>query len=96
MEQWTTALVYPIMLSQFNEKQQRLYAASEALRRGFGGISEVSRETGISRVTITFGIKQLRLGVIQDGRIRKVGAGRKLLSHRQGVYNKSHECIPDS
>ncbi len=83
MEQWTTALVYPIMLSQFNEKQQRLYAASEALRIGFGGISKVSRETGISRVTITAGIKQLRLGVVRDGRIRGVGAGRKLLSHTQ-------------
>lgn len=83
MKQWTTALVYPVMLSQFNEKQQRLYAASEALRIGFGGISKVSRETGISRVTITSGIKQLRAGVIQDGRIRKAGAGRKPLSHSQ-------------
>ncbi len=83
MEQWTTALVYPVMLSQFNEKQQRLYAASEALRIGFGGISKVSRETGISRVTITAGIKQLRNGVVQDGRIRKSGAGRKLLSYTQ-------------
>ena len=83
MQQWTTALVYPIMLSQFNERQQRLYAASEALRRGFGGISIVSRETGISRVTITAGIKQLRSGIVQDGRIRAAGAGRKLLSYTQ-------------
>lgn len=83
MEQWTTALVYPAMLSQFNEKQQRLYAASEALRIGFGGITKVSRETGISRVTITEGIKQLRVGVLPDGRIRKRGAGRKPLSQKQ-------------
>jgi transposase len=83
MEQWTTAMVYPMMLSQFNEKQQRLYAASEALRLGFGGISKVSRETGISRVTITAGIKQLGKGIVQDGRIRSVGAGRKLLSYTQ-------------
>lgn len=83
MEQWTTALVYPMMLSQFNEKQQRLYAASEALRIGFGGISKVHRETGISRVTITAGIKQLRAGVTNDGSIRAQGAGRKLLSNAQ-------------
>lgn len=83
MEQWTTALVYPMMLSQFNEKQQRLYAASEALRLGFGGISKVSRETGISRITITAGIKQLHKGVVQDGRIRAMGAGRKVLSDTQ-------------
>lgn len=92
MEQWTTALVYPVMLSQFNEKQQRLYAASEALRIGFGGISKVSRETGISRVTITEGIKQLRFGVIPDGRIRKAGAGRKPLSQKQaGIVEET--CI---
>ncbi len=83
MEEWSTALVYPIMLSQLNEKQQRLYAASEALRIGFGGISKVSRETGISRVTITTGIKQLRSGVVQNGRIRAVGGGRKQLAATQ-------------
>lgn len=83
MEQWTTALVYPMMLIQLNEKQQRLYAASEALRAGGGGISKVSRETGISRVTITAGIQQLRLGVVRDGRIRKAGGGRKKLTYTQ-------------
>lgn len=92
MEQWTTALVYPVMLSQFNEKQQRLYAASEALRIGFGGISKVSRETGISRVTITEGIKQLRTGIVQNGRIRKAGAGRKPLSRTQaGIVEET--CV---
>lgn len=95
MKQWTTALVYPVMLSQFNEKQQRLYAASEALRIGFGGISKISRETGISRVTITFGIKQLHAGVAQDGRIRKVGAGRKPLSYRQADIVRETCVIAD-
>lgn len=95
MEQWTTALVYPVMLSQFNEKQQRLYAASEALRIGFGGISKLQRETGISRVTITAGIKELRSGVILDGRIRKPGGGRKLLAYRQAGIVKEICIIAD-
>lgn len=83
MEQWTSALVYPIILSQFNEKQQRLYAASEALRIGFGGITKVSCESGISRVTIHSGIRELKSGVVNDGRIRKIGAGRKSLPKQQ-------------
>lgn len=95
MEQWTTALVYPMMLGQFNEKQQRLYAASEALRLGFGGISKVSLETGISRVTITAGIKQLRAGIVRDGRIRSPGAGRKLLSYTQADIAETTCLVAD-
>jgi hypothetical protein len=72
------------MLDALNEKQQRLYVASEALRLGYGGISKVSRESGISRVTITAGIKELRSGVVTPPeRIRRVGGGRKKLSDTQ-------------
>src|SRR5919206_4502304 len=81
MQQWTSTQVYTSMLHQLNEKQRRLYAASEALRIGYGGISQISRETGISRVTITQGIKELTTGEIVDQRIRKKGGGRKKLSH---------------
>lgn len=80
---WNTAQLYPVILSQLNEKQQRLYVASEALRLGYGGISQVSRESGISRVTITAGIVQLKSGIVSDGRIRKPGGGRKPLTFRQ-------------
>jgi transposase len=68
---------YQIMLQNLNEKQRRIYLATEALRIGFGGISKVSTDSGISRVTITAGIKEVRKGVHGDGRIRKVGGGRK-------------------
>ncbi len=65
------------MLQNLNEKQRRIYLAIEALRIGFGGVSKVSKDSGISRVTITNGIKEVRSGVHADGRIRKVGGGRK-------------------
>jgi Rhodopirellula transposase DDE domain len=77
------------MLEQLNEKQQRLYVAGEAARRGYGGISAVSRESGISRVTITAGMKELcaaqnrETSVLPDNRIRRVGGGRKKLAVTQ-------------
>ncbi len=81
MHQWTAAQVYTSMLSHLNEKPRRLYAASEALKIGDGGVSQIARETGISRVPITQGIKELQAGTAPDTRIRKVGGGRKKLSH---------------
>jgi transposase len=69
---------YRMLQSEWNERQRRLWAASEALIIGRGGISTVSRVTGISRTTIIKGIKELenneRLTV---GRVRRQGGGRK-------------------
>jgi hypothetical protein len=44
---------------------------------GRGGVTMVSRISGVSRTTITAGIKELKSGNIADGRIRKSGGGRK-------------------
>ena len=75
MEQWTVAQIYPAMLANLNEKQRRLYVASEALRLGYGGITKVSSASGISRVAITKGIQELKDGstAAPNGRIRKAG-----------------------
>ncbi len=42
-----------------NEASLRLWAANEALSLGYGGVSEVSRATGLSRTTIHAGIAEL-------------------------------------
>src|SRR5579863_9799519 len=64
--------------SKLNERARRLVAASEAMALGWGGISAVSRATGLSRKAISHGIKELRE---EDrgggGRIRRTGGGRK-------------------
>ena len=64
-----------------NEKQKRLYLANEAKSMGRGGITEVSRVSGVSRVTITAGMKEIN-GEGYEGkaetRSRKEGGGRKL------------------
>ena len=60
------------------ERSRRLWAATEALALGRGGIALVERATGISRSTISRGIKELRSGErLEPGRTRRRGGGRK-------------------
>jgi hypothetical protein len=64
-----------------NEKSRRSVAASLAMSIGFGGISQVSKASRLSRPAIYAGIKELKnpeASVLSDERQRKVGAGRKL------------------
>lgn len=66
-----------MMLPQLNEKQKRLFLASEALSYGRGGIAEVIRITQASRNTIKRGICELKNGVKYNGEVRKRGGGPK-------------------
>ena len=59
-----------------DERARRLFAASEARELGHGGISAVSRVCGLSRVTITKGLRELDEPPLPPGRIRRAGAGR--------------------
>lgn len=47
------------VLPFLNEAQKRVYLASEAEAIGRGGVSAVSEATGVSRMTITSGMKEL-------------------------------------
>jgi hypothetical protein len=69
---------YERVAGELNERTRRLLAASEALTIGWGGISTVSRATGLSRQVISEGIKELQAGEkAKGGRIRGIGGGRK-------------------
>jgi transposase len=69
---------YERVAGELNERTRRLLAASEALAIGWGGISAVSRATGLSRQVISDGIKELQEGEkVGGGRIRRKGGGRK-------------------
>lgn len=63
-----------------SENARRLIAASEAVQLGYGGISRVSRACGLSRVTLTKGIQELKSTPLDLRRIRRVGAGRRELT----------------
>ena len=65
------------MLPLLNEKQKRIYLASEAEAMGYGGISEVSRISGVSRRAISRGMKELKSEEMVLKSIGKEGGGRK-------------------
>lgn len=70
------ALISPFL----DERQRRLYLAAEAKVIGYGGVSTVSRMTGVSRSAISAGYEdydQAKENKISPGRIRKEGGGRK-------------------
>ena len=69
---------FELVSGELNERTRRLLAASEALAIGWGGISVVSRATGLSRKAISQGIKELQGEErANEGRIRRKGGGRK-------------------
>ncbi len=63
-----------------DERGRRLFAASEALSLGYGGISQVQRACGLSRKAIAHGIQDIAEGNALPGRIRRAGAGRKSIA----------------
>lgn len=90
------------MLPYFNETQKRLYLASEAEALGRGGISEINRLTGVSRVTITSGIKELHSAndkskpvVTDKGKVRREGGGRKKIEETQPGIKEALESLVD-
>ena len=68
------------LAGELNERQRRLWAASEARAAGRGGIAATARATGISVPTIRKAIAELGSGERLDAaRVRKAGGGRRSL-----------------
>jgi len=64
-----------------DERSRRRFAAAEALATGRGGVTAVSRVTGLARSTIDRGLAELRGAVTTDPqRVRRSGGGRKRLA----------------
>ena len=76
-----------LMLPLLNEKQRRIYLASEAIAIGWGGITEISKASGVSRSVIAAGVKDIKSGsadvLSADAPIRRKGAGRKPITEKQ-------------
>jgi transposase len=69
-------------LPLLNERQRRLYLANEAKAIGHGGITQVSKISHVSRVTITQGLHEINQENYKpqhQTRSRKQGAGRKTI-----------------
>lgn len=72
------ALIWP----HLDERARRMMAANEARQLGHGGVSRISRACGLSRVTITKGLRELRERPLPPGRVRRPGGGRPALVRR--------------
>lgn len=73
---------YRLCGRSLNEFERRLWAATEAMKIGWGGISLVSKALRISPNTIKRGMQDLATGQAEtyfqaNARIRKSGGGRK-------------------
>lgn len=74
-------LRYEALDPVLDERSRRRFAAAEALSAGRGGVTVVSRITGLARSTIGRGLAELRGGAaVGAGRVRRPGGGRKPLA----------------
>ncbi len=65
---------------ELNERSQRIWAATEAISIGHGGIRTVHKATGLAESTIQKGKNEvLNNKTIEGNRVRRKGAGRKSL-----------------
>jgi len=85
---------YQALSGALNERQRRLWAATETMSLGYGGLAIVSRATGISHVTIRQGIKELEEEQhLPPERSRRHGGGRKKGSELQPTLKPSLNAI---
>jgi hypothetical protein len=70
------------LFPQLDEKQKRIYLATEAEGLGYGGLKAVHKLTGVSQTTIIRGKKELQEGTVEHNRIRKPGGGRKTIAQK--------------
>jgi len=77
-EETKLKLKYESILPLLSERQRRIYLSIEAKHFGYGGITKVSKLSGVSRVVITKGKKELeknkKAPIVSS---RKKGGGRK-------------------
>jgi hypothetical protein len=69
----------------------------QAYNIGHGGVTVVSQLSGLSRVTITKGLKELSDIPLEAGKLRKSGSGRpKLISNDPGIIDDLNYILEDS
>ncbi len=83
-----------------DERARRLWAATEARAIGWGGISQVSEATGLSRITIKAGLTELGLPLtptdeMDRHRLRRPGGGRKALVDHDPDLLRDLEALVD-
>ena len=85
---------FTALAPEFTERSRRLWAATEALALGHGGIGIVARATQISRTTISRGVREVRAGErIESGRIRRPGGGRQPATRKDPTLTRDLQAL---
>lgn len=102
---------YAPLRGALDERSRRLWAGTEAMELGWGGITILGKATGMSATTIRAGIAEVRLrsksrkrAISVTPRIRRAGGGRKpitdhdpeLLSALEALVEPTARGEPDS
>jgi hypothetical protein len=79
-----------------NERDRRLFLGAEAACLGYGGVSIVSRATGVCRETVAEGLKEVTEPErLPTGRIRREGGGRKKTVSNDPTLKTDLESLVD-
>jgi hypothetical protein len=81
-----------------DERMRRLWAAAEAQALGRGGITAVAAATGLSRTTITQGLREQQGSTEAErspDQIRRPGGGRKAVTERDTTLLRDVETLVD-
>lgn len=89
---------FELLSPLLDERMRRLVAAVEAELLGYGGVSRVSEETGVSRRAITEGKKELKEAVRKPSqeRVRKTGGGRKRITQKYPALKRELRKLVES
>jgi hypothetical protein len=88
---------YKTLESFLDERTRRLLAAAESQMIGRGGISAISKATGISRLVIRQAIAELKdPSSLPPGRVRRTGGGRKKLVDMDASLKSDLENLLES
>jgi hypothetical protein len=85
---------FSLLSGYVDERSRRIWAATEARALGYGGVTFVSKATGISRVTINRGLAAIRSGPsVPLSRVRKTGDGRKSCAQHTPSFPERLEAL---
>ncbi|MGQ0572020.1 MAG: ISAzo13 family transposase [Armatimonadota bacterium] len=87
---------YRALAPGLTERSRRLWAASESMALGHGGMALVERATGISRATIARGIREVESGAhatLPPERPRRPGGGRKRAAEKDATLVADLEAL---
>jgi DDE family transposase len=92
----TVRTKYQALKPELDERGRRVWAATEALSLGHGGVAAVARATGLAESTIRLGKRELAKrskGLKTTRRLRHPGAGRKPLTTQDQDLLKALDAL---